>query len=88
MNSLLLEAIEVRIANIEKSVENLVSKDQSTDDFLSVTEAAKLLRLKKSTLYIKTHLKTIPFMKRGRNLLFSKKQLINYLYDGQVKTSN
>ena len=51
----------------------------SSDELLSIDDAAKLLSLSKATLYGYTHRGTIPFKRRNRKLYFSKTDLIDWL---------
>ena len=52
--------------------------------FLKVQEASDLLRTSKSTLYKMTMNSTIPHYKVGRNLLFKKEELIQFVENGDA----
>jgi len=55
--------------------------------FLTLEEASDYLGLKKSTLYLYTHKRVIPFYKpRGRKVYFKISDLNNFLEQGRVKT--
>ena len=57
------------------------------NDLITVDEAAKLLRLKKSTIYNKCHRRIIPYYKRGNLVLFDPKELEAWLRGGRVPTN-
>ena len=52
--------------------------------FLLVEEASELLRTSKSTLYKLTMNSKIPHYKFGRNLLFKKEELIQFVENGDA----
>jgi excisionase family DNA binding protein len=54
--------------------------------FLSVKEASTFLKLAPQTLYGFTSKNMIPFIKRGKKLYFSKKELLIWLQQGRHKT--
>lgn len=49
------------------------------DDTLDADEASKLLRIAKQTLYTLTSKRKIPFYKNGKKILFSRKELEEWL---------
>ncbi len=88
------EVIETRLSNIENLILDLKHKPQTVDtseqedEFLTIQQAAKLLHLSVPTMYGKTHRNELPFMKRGKRVLFSKKQLIEYIEQGRNFTND
>jgi excisionase family DNA binding protein len=85
------EAIEKRLSAIEISLsllnENLTKEKTYGDgDIIDIDEVAKMLHISKDTVYTKTHKKTIPHWKEGKRLLFSKKRILSYIAEGEVKT--
>ena len=88
------ETLEARLSNIETLILDI--KDQTkhvkptddSDEFLTIPQAAKLLHLSVPTMYGKTHRNELPFMKRGKRVLFSKKQLIEYIEQGRKLTND
>lgn len=86
------EVIETRLSNIENLILEVKNKlpDHANDQdkFLTIPQAAKLLHLSVPTMYGKTHRHEIPFMKRGKRVLFSKKQLIEYMEQGRKLTND
>jgi len=85
------ELIEARLSSIENLLINL-NECQTTDttapvdELLTIEQAADFLSLSVPTLYTKTSAKSIPFMKRGKRLYFSRTELIDYLKEGRSKT--
>ena len=63
------------------------AKSDTQQVILNVAEAADFLRIAITTLYEKTSGKSIPHFKRGRKLLFYKKDLEDWLQEGRVKTT-
>ena len=98
MNDVLLTPI--RLNELELLIQNSVERamnahsakqiEQSDqlDEFLTIPQAAKLLHLSVPTMYGKTHRNELPFMKRGKRVLFSKKQLIEYIEQGRKLTND
>lgn len=79
-----IEAIAERV--IKKLLPELKSFiDNNTDDeFLTIDEASKLLRVSTNQIYqwtsqTKHDLNNIPYVKRGKRLLFPRKKLIHWL---------
>jgi excisionase family DNA binding protein len=56
------------------------------DEFLTVSDTAQFLKLTTSTVYGLISKGTIPCMKQGKRVYFSKIELINYLKQGKKKT--
>jgi excisionase family DNA binding protein len=57
------------------------------DDFLSAEQAATFLKIKKNTIYSKAEKGDLPFYRSGkRKLLFSKKELEEYVAKRKVKS--
>ena len=48
-------------------------------DLLSTQQACQLLHLSKSSLYGLVHRKAIPYMKQGKRLFFSQKELMAWM---------
>jgi excisionase family DNA binding protein len=86
------EGIKVLAELISKNIKNelqltsnatIVSKD---DEFLNIDELSKLIGLTKPTIYGHVHRKTIPFIKKGKMLRFSKQDILNWLQDGKSQS--
>lgn len=56
--------------------------------FISLEEACEFLSIAKSTMYQKTFLKTIPFYKMNRKILFKVSELKDYVESHRVKTQS
>ncbi len=56
------------------------------EDFMTVTEAATYLNLAKQTLYGFTSNNLIPFIKKGKRLMFRKADLEAWVLEGKQKT--
>ncbi len=68
--------------------ERNVSTEELTQqsDICRMKEAILITGLAKSTIYGKTHKKTIPHIKKGGGLRFSRIDLTNWIMEGKVKT--
>jgi excisionase family DNA binding protein len=66
---------------------NQAHTDDKQEDFLTVQEAAGLLRLSAFTIYSKVSLGQLPAMKRGKRLYFSRTELLDYVKDGRKKSN-
>jgi len=56
-------------------------------DFLTVPEAAELIRKKPITVYTMVMKKQIPFFKIGRAVLFNRVELMNWIEGKRCKTN-
>jgi excisionase family DNA binding protein len=97
MNDILLTPI--RLNELETLIQNSVRKVLSEhnndkylknkpreDDFLTISQAAILLKLAVPTLYGLVHRSSIPVYKRGKRLYFSEKELRDWIKSGRRLT--
>jgi excisionase family DNA binding protein len=88
-----LEKDELRLL-VEEAVQSVIEKNTIKEepadvpDILNVEQVCRLLNMKKSTLYQKTHKSEIPFSKKGKALYFSRKDIYAWLSDGRNLTEN
>jgi prophage regulatory protein len=80
--------VVVRSAAKEALLKGKSSKEPNMDeDFLSAEQAASFLKLKLNTIYSKAEKGDLPFYRSGkRKLLFSKKELEQYVAKRKVKS--
>ena len=65
-----------------KHLTNLQESEKAVDKIIGIDEALELLNVKsKVTIYRKVKDNSIPHMKRGKRLLFSRNALIEWLKD-------
>jgi excisionase family DNA binding protein len=85
-----------QVANLTKEVGELkrlflkTSEQISTtssEQLLTVQEAAKFLNLTVPTIYSKVSKGELPVMKRSKRLYFSREELTNYVKQGRRKTN-
>ena len=69
-----LENIERLLSQIEKA-----GNTQSSDDLMIIKQAAEFIHLSLPTVYGLVSNRKIPFMKKGKRLYFSKKELTQWL---------
>ncbi len=79
-----LERIEFQL--IQHYAKENSQKEDLTDKFLTVPEAAKFLGLAVQTIYGLISRKEIPSMKRQKRVYFSKAQLTKWIEDGRRLT--
>tara|TARA_B100000508_G_scaffold55003_2_gene42604 strand:- start:3203 stop:3514 length:312 start_codon:yes stop_codon:yes gene_type:complete len=72
---------------LEKSNERLSETNQNRNDLLNSNQAAKLLGYKKSTIYSKVSRGEVPVYSSGRPLVFSKKDLLEWMENGRPNIS-
>ena len=60
---------------------------ETSDQLLTVEEAAEFLRLSTPTIYSKVSRGELPFMKRSKRLYFSKTELMEYVKEGRQQTN-
>jgi excisionase family DNA binding protein len=77
----------LKMNNIEKLLqENKVNNVVADDDLLTISEAAKLLKLSVATIYTKVCRNEIPANKQGKRLYFYRGELLNWIKSGRIKT--
>jgi excisionase family DNA binding protein len=87
------EEIEVRLSNIESLLLDIKHKPidgpprPDPEEFLTVQEAAKFLKLSVPTVYTMIHEKRIPVLKSHKRRYFLKTDLIEYLKQGREKSA-
>lgn len=72
---------------IQSSVRKIFSEQQSSTqielpDIVPIEEAMKITNLARATIYCLVHEKKIPFYKKGKKLLFSRKKLFEWIQAG------
>lgn len=80
-----------KLENIEKLLLSQTNKDspkETEEKLLTVEAAAAFLSLSTPTIYSKVSRNELPFMKRGKRLYFSQKELLEYLQRGRVKSND
>lgn len=85
------EGIKVLAELITKNIKNELqptSKATPEDAILNINELSKLIGLTKPTLYGHVHRKTIPFIKKGKMLRFSKNDILNWLQEGKSQSNS
>lgn len=74
----------IRTALTEQSTSN--NKNSNANEFLSMDEAAKFLKIPKASLYQLTSKREIPFVKPSRRNFFKISDLEAWLEEGRKKT--
>lgn len=77
MKRLIIERLTVEDLKeiIGEAIEETLNKKQIEDEFFTVQEASRYLKMPVTTLYDYTSNKKIPFHKKGKKLHFSKQEL-------------
>lgn len=81
-----LELETIIQASIRKVLGEQVSQNRASDEYLNVKEASAFLNLAPQTIYQFTSSRSIPFLKKGKKLYFSRDSLSKWLSEGQKKT--
>ena len=83
---------EDEIENLVERITNNLKKSYESqnriqeNEFLTIDEAAKLVKLSKPTLYGLVHKKSIPYSKKGKRLYFQKSELLDWIKSGKTET--
>ncbi len=76
------EKIDLRLSEIDSKLnylKELQESEKKVDKILDINEACVLLKVTKITIYRKVKDNSIPHMKRGKRLLFSRNALLQWL---------
>lgn len=89
MTATQLETLIIESVKAVLDYREIPTKEQAKqDDLLTVDETATFLHLAKQTIYERTAAGTIPHMKQGKRLYFSKKELTDYIAKGKRLTTS
>ena len=72
-----LSLIDSKLSYLQEIAEN----EKQVDKILNIDEACDLLKVTRITIYRKVKNNTIPHMKRGKKLLFSRNTLLEWLQE-------
>lgn len=89
LTSISLEDIASRIAEkvIDLQQASIIQKEITNEnEFLDISQAAELLHFAKTSMYGLTFRRKIPFIKRGKRLIFKRTDLIEWLNAGRKST--
>jgi len=77
------------VSNLKLLIEEKNNQQvEEVEQFLTIEEASKLLKLTVPTCYSKVSKGELPYMKKGKRLYFSNIELKEYLKEGRVKTNS
>lgn len=85
------QTIDERLNKIESLLQDIKNQPaentSDVDEFLTVKETAKFLRLSTATIYALISKGELPYQKRTKRVYFSKHDLLNYLKVGRRRTN-
>jgi excisionase family DNA binding protein len=84
------QALSTLLNEVQELKAIIASQSKPTNtapDILSIEDAGKLLGLAKQTMYILVSKGTIPHMKKGKKLYFSRAEIEQYIRSGKRLTS-
>ncbi|UHG92534.1 helix-turn-helix domain-containing protein [Spirosoma oryzicola] len=82
-----LGVIEEMLLTITSRPADSATTEPTADQLLTVTQAATLLDLTKSTVYGLVWERKIPHSKQGKRLYFSRNELLSWISEGKQKTA-
>ena len=86
------EAVGLLIQKIDNLERKLLEQEgkqttKTSDDLLTVDQAAEFLNLAKPTVYSMVSRGELPYMKRSKRLYFSREDLVSYIKSGRKLTN-
>ena len=75
-----------KLSNIEELLKEAKIPETKQDELLTISEAAKFLKLSIPTIYGKVSRQEIPVNKQGKRLYFYKAELADWIKQGRKKT--
>ena len=75
--------------NRELLSENKISSNAPTEEFpeiMNIDQASAFLKMAKQSIYMMTSKRDIPFIKRGKRVVFRKTELLKWLDGGRRQT--
>lgn len=79
LNGFSREELLADITALVRSEIQAIPKPEKTKTYLSLDDVCELLDASKPTVYMMTHKKQIPHIKRGGKLLFNRLEIIGWL---------
>lgn len=86
LNQRLIKIEDLLFELNNKSNSNQTFGSKTEEEILTIDQACMFLNLAKSTIYILTSKRILPFFKRGKKLYFKKSELLQWIEDGKKKT--
>lgn len=83
MRKMIREELEATI-----SVTQHAQPNQKKDEYLTIEETAKYINMAVSSVYSFVHFKRIPYIKRGKRLIFEKLKIDEWLHAGRKQTAD
>jgi excisionase family DNA binding protein len=80
------KAVQEIVQNNNLIVPTTVQEKEKSSLYLNIQQASKFTHMAIATIYDYTHKKKIPFSKIGKKLLFSKKELSEWIQKHRKKT--
>lgn len=84
----LAEQITANIQNKLQGTTTSVPNATTEDEIFNIDHLETMIGLTKSTIYGHVHRNTIPFIKKGKMLRFSKIDILKWLEEGKSKTKS
>lgn len=82
------KAVQEIVQNNDISLPSNIQEKEKSSLYLNIQQASKFTHMAIATLYDYTHKKKIPFSKIGKRLLFSKKELTEWIQRHRKKTKD
>ena len=81
--------LDQKLGRIERLLieQGRLKTNESTNQLLTVDQAAEFLNLAKPTVYSMVSRGELPYMKRSKRLYFSREDLMAYIRDGRKMTN-
>jgi len=81
MRKMIREELEATISVVQPT-----QPSQKKDEYLTIEETAKYINMAVSSVYSFVHFKRIPYIKRGKRLIFEKLKIDEWLQAGRKQT--
>ena len=81
-----VQVIIQTLSNIERMMKELTQKNNTPiEELMGINDASAYINLSHSTIYSLTRANKIPYMKQGRKLYFSQKDLLAWMKESNRK---
>lgn len=82
------QMLREEVRTVLKEYQPLSRTDDDGYDLMTIEQVAEFINMAVTSVYGLVHQKKIPHIKRGKRLIFEKKQIIEWLQSGRQKTIN
>lgn len=80
------QMLREEVRTVFKEYQSHNNQDENEHNLMTIEQVASFINMAVSSVYGLIHRKQIPHIKRGKRLIFEKKQIVEWLQSGRQRT--